>query len=169
MFGERRQKVLDAMGPDAVALFLGARLAKRSNDTQYPFRQDSDFWYLTGFDHPNAIAVLRTDGGPSYSLFVEPRDREAETWTGFRPGVEGAVSDYDADEAHPAAEFVGQLPQLLKKAVVLYHVLGRASEVDAKITETFDSMRIRSRTGARSSLVGAVSFTWSTRAARWRP
>ena len=99
------------MGPDAVAVFLGARLATRSNDTEYPFRQDSDFWYLTGFDHPNAVAVLRTDGGPAYTLFVEPRDREAETWTGFRPGVEGAVSDYDADEAHPAADFVGQLPR----------------------------------------------------------
>ena len=90
VFAERRQRVRDAMGPDAVAIFLGARHVTRSRDTDFPFRQDSDFWYLTGFDHPNAVAVLRTDGGPAYTLFVEPRDRELETWNGYRPGVEGA-------------------------------------------------------------------------------
>ena len=63
-----------AMGPGAVAIVLGARLVARSNDTDFPFRQDSDFHYLTGFDHPNAVAVLRTDGGPAFTLFVEPRD-----------------------------------------------------------------------------------------------
>ncbi|MBW2715633.1 MAG: aminopeptidase P N-terminal domain-containing protein [Deltaproteobacteria bacterium] len=73
------------MGPDAVAIFEGASLATRSRDTEYPFRQDSDFWYLTGFDHPNATAVLRTDGGPEYTLYVEPRNREMEIWTGHRP------------------------------------------------------------------------------------
>ena len=55
------------MGPDALGFILGAQLATRSNDTQYPFRQDSDFWYLTGFDHPDAVAVLRTDGGPEFT------------------------------------------------------------------------------------------------------
>ena len=62
------------MGPGAVAILLGAPLVTRSRDTDYPFRQDSDFAYLTGFDHPNAVAVLRTDGGPEYTLYVEPRD-----------------------------------------------------------------------------------------------
>ena len=85
------------MGPDAVAIVQGARLASRSADTHFPFRQDSDFWYLTGFTHPDAVAVLRTDGGPPFSLFVQPRERAAETWTGYRPGVEGAKSDYGAD------------------------------------------------------------------------
>ena len=70
MFAERRQRVRDAMGPGAVAFFRGANLITRSRDTEYPFRQDSDFWYLTGFDHPGATAVLRTDGGPGYTLFV---------------------------------------------------------------------------------------------------
>ncbi|MGE4607068.1 MAG: aminopeptidase P N-terminal domain-containing protein, partial [Myxococcota bacterium] len=87
MFAERRQRVRDAMGPDAVALFLGAEMVTRSADTEYPFRQNSDFWYLTGFDHPNAVAVLRTDAGPEYTLYVEPRNRKMEIWTGYRPGI----------------------------------------------------------------------------------
>ncbi len=93
-----------------MALFLGAGLARRSTDTHFPFRQDSDFHYLTGFDHPNAAAVLRTDGGPPFTLFVEPRDRAAETWTGYRPGVEGAVADFGADAAHPHTELLDKLP-----------------------------------------------------------
>jgi Xaa-Pro aminopeptidase len=80
-----------------------ARSCTAPGDTQFPFRQDSDFHYLTGFDHPNAAAVLRADGGPAFTLFVEPREREAEVWNGFRPGVEGAVRDFGADEA-PRAE-----------------------------------------------------------------
>ncbi len=84
MFAERRKRLLEAIGPDAIAVFLGAKLAPRSNDTDYRFRQDSDFWYLTGFSHPNAVAVLRTDGGPEFTLFVEPRDPEVERWTGCR-------------------------------------------------------------------------------------
>jgi len=132
-----------------VALLLGARPATRSRDTDYPFRQDSDFWYLTGFDHPNAVAVLRTDGGPPYALYVEPRDRAAETWTGTRPGVEGARSDYDADEAHPNHLFPEHLPELLKGASRLYHVLGRDAAVDARIVDTLERMRLRSRQGQR--------------------
>ena len=92
------------MGPDAVAFFLGAGLVIRSRDTHYPFRQDSDFWYLTGFDHPEAAALLRNDGEPEFTLFVQPREPDAEIWTGYRPGVEGAVADYAADAARPIGE-----------------------------------------------------------------
>jgi len=135
------------MGPGAVAILLGAPLVTRSRDTDYPFRQDSDFAYLTGFDHPNAVAVLRTDGGPEYSLYVEPRDRDAETWTGYRPGVDGARRDYEADEAHPNDAFPEHLPDLVRRAKRLFHVLGRDPAVDAKITEALESLRLRSRQG----------------------
>ena len=135
------------MGDGAVAIFLGSRLAQRSNDTDYPFRQDSDFAYLTGFDHPNAIAVLRTEGGPDFTLYVEPRDRDAETWTGYRPGSEGAQRDYAADEAHSNEEFLKHLPGLLTRARRIFHVLGRDTRVDATIVETLDGLRQRSRQG----------------------
>jgi len=147
VFAARREKLRLAMGPDAVAILLGARLVTRSNDTQFPFRQDSDFWYLTGFDHPNAAAVLRTGGGPEYTLFVEPRDPEAETWNGYRPGVEGALRDYGADEAFAIDELAKRLPDLLASARRVYHVLGRDAVLDARMLEICEGMRLRSRQG----------------------
>ena len=147
MFAERRQQMLQAMGPDAVAIFVGGRLAVRSADTEFPFRQDSDFWYLTGFDHPDAIAVLSTREGPDFSLFVQPRDRDAEIWTGYRPGVDGAVADYGADEAHPIEAFPAKLPELLRGAARIYHVLGRDAAIDAKIVALQEEIRRQSRGG----------------------
>jgi Xaa-Pro aminopeptidase len=135
------------MGPDAVAVFVGAGLAVRSADTEFPFRQDSDFWYLTGFDHPDAVAILSTRDGPDFSLFVQARDRAAETWTGFRPGVEGAVADYDADVAYPYEELLSKLPELLRGARRIYHSLGRHGEIDSSIIALQDEIRRQSRGG----------------------
>jgi len=144
---QRRQRFREAMGPGAVAILQGARLVTRSADTEFPFRQDSDFWYLTGFDHPQALAVLRTDGGPEYSLFVEPRDEAAETWTGFRPGVEGAKRDYGADAAFPIETLREALPEIVLHAERIFHTLGRNAALDQQLTEILDTMRIRSRQG----------------------
>jgi Xaa-Pro aminopeptidase len=147
VFDDRRQRVLDAMGEGAVAFFVGARLATRSNDTEYRFRQDSDFWYLTGFDHPDAVAVLRTDGGPPFTLFVQPREPDVETWTGYRPGVEGACADFGAAEAHPIAELHGALPKLVERARRIFHVLGRDGAFDRRLIEVLEDLRRRSRIG----------------------
>jgi len=153
------------MGPDAVAILLGAGMVTRSRDTEFPFRQDSDFWYLTGFDHPNAIAVIRSDDGPAYTLFVEPRDRELETWTGYRPGVEGAKRDHEADEAFPQAEFRERLPGVISGARRIYHVLGRDTAIDAIITHTLDELRLRSRQGVEpaEAIVDPRSITHAMR------
>jgi len=147
VFAQRRQRVIDAIGPDAVAIILGARLATRSNDTEFPFRQDSDFWYLTGFDHPDAVAVLRSDGGPAFTLFVQPREPEAETWTGYRPGVEGALADYGADAAHPIDALPQELPRCIERARTLHHRLGRDAKIDELIVGTLDGLRRRARQG----------------------
>ncbi len=147
MFAQRRQQVLEAMGPDAVAIFVGARLAVRSGDTEFPFRQDSDFWYLTGFDHPDAVAILSTRDGPSFTLFVQPRDPAAETWTGYRPGVDGALEDYGADAAHPIGELDAKLEEHVRGAARLYHAFGRAGDIDARIVSLQDEIRRQSRGG----------------------
>jgi Xaa-Pro aminopeptidase len=147
MFAERRRRFLDAMGPGTVALVQGAGLVTRSADTEFPFRQDSDFHYLTGFDHPDALAVLRTDGGPEYALFVQPRDPDAETWTGIRPGREGAVRDHGADEAHDIGELHERLPELIQGCERIFHVLGRSQPLDARLVEVLNEMRLRSRQG----------------------
>lgn len=145
MFEERRQRLLDQIGPDAVAIVIGAGLVTRSNDTEYAFRQNSDFWYLTGFEHPDAIAVLRTDGGPAYTLFVQPRDKSAETWTGRRPGVEGAVERYGAVEAHDVALFSERLPEIVRGVDRLYHSLGLRPEIDERLVQIQAEARRQSR------------------------
>ncbi len=135
------------MGSDAVAIVLGAQLATRSHDTEYPFRQDSDFWYLTGFAHPDAVAILSTGKGPSFSLFVQPRDPAAEVWTGYRPGVAGAKQDYSADEAHDCGDLLDELPALLRGADRIYHTLGRRSEIDHKLVKVQEQLRRESKSG----------------------
>jgi Xaa-Pro aminopeptidase len=147
VFARRRQKFVDAMGPDAVALLVGSGSVRRSADTHYPFRQDSDFWYLTGFDHSDAVAVLRSDDGPPFSLFVQPRDKSAEIWNGYRPGVEGALADYGADEARPIEDLLDAVPKLFEKARRIYHVLGRRGDIDARLLAALEEMRLRSRQG----------------------
>jgi Xaa-Pro aminopeptidase len=147
VFAARRQRFREAMGEDAVAILVGSHPVTRSADTEFPFRQDSDVWYLTGYDHPNAIALLRTDGGPEYTLYVEPRDPTKETWTGYRPGIEGAVRDYGADESFATSEFEKHLPELLGKVDRVYHVLGRKASIDAVIVETTEALHRRSRQG----------------------
>ena len=136
------------MGPDAVAIIPGARLVRRSADTDFPFRQDSDLWYLTGFNHPDATAVFRTTPGrPAYTLFVQPRDRAAETWTGIRPGIEGAKAEFDADEAADCGSLIESIPELLNDAQRLFHSFGRDPKLDASIQAVQEDRRLHSRRG----------------------
>lgn len=135
------------MQPNSVAVLLGAKPVSRSGDTEYRFRQDSDFLYLTGFDHPNAAALLRNTDPPEYVLFVEPRMREREIWTGYRPGVEGALADYAANKAYPINEFSTQLHETLKSVDCVYHILGRNAEVDQKLIASIETLRRESRRG----------------------
>src|SRR5690242_21139635 len=97
--GERRRKFVASMENGAVAVFTTAPEQRRSNDTYYAFRPDSDFYYLTGFDEPEAIAVLsKRAGAVTYTLFLRPRDPALETWTGRRVGPERAVAQLGCDE-----------------------------------------------------------------------
>jgi Xaa-Pro aminopeptidase len=148
-YAARRARLMQAMGPDGVAIIPAAREVIRNRDTHYRFRQDSDFRYLTGFPEPDAIAVLapgRPDG--EYLLFVRPRDPTREIWDGYRAGPEGAQQRYRADQAYPVAEFAGMLPGLLSGRQSVYYTLGEHPHLDPQITASVREIREVSRRGA---------------------
>ena len=124
VFAERRRRLLATLGSDAVAVFPAAPERTRSNDVEYRYRQQSDFYYLTGFAEPGALCVLQP-GHPDHEfvLFVRPRDRERETWTGRRAGVEGAMIDYGADKAYAIEEVDQHLPKWVGERGRLYCAL----------------------------------------------
>src|SRR5919199_1083325 len=130
------------MEPNSVAILPAAREATRSNDTEYRFRQDSDFYYLTGFNEPDAIAVVAPSREARLTLFVRPRDPEKETWTGRRAGVEGAKERHGADEAFAVEEFPAKLQEILDGAHTLYYRLGNGNpDLDQTIIRQLARMR----------------------------
>src|ERR1043165_5663762 len=110
-----------AMSENSTASSPGAPEATRSYDTEYRFRQDSDFWYLTGFPEPDAIAVIDPGSKTPYTLYVRPRDLEMETWFGRRQGVEGAVKNSGAGKAFSIDRFGSDLAKLLAGHEILYY------------------------------------------------
>jgi Xaa-Pro aminopeptidase len=134
------------MDPKSVAIIPAAHEAVRSHDTNYRYRQNSDFFYLTGFEEPDAIAVIAPAQEKKFTLFVRPRDPERAIWDGYRAGVEGAKSDYSADEAFPIADFDARLPEILDGPASLYYAFGHAnSELDEKIIRQLTLMRETNR------------------------
>jgi Xaa-Pro aminopeptidase len=137
------------MEPGSVAIIPSARGATRSNDTEYRYRQDSDFLYLTGFNEPEAIAVIAPgkEAAP-YTLFVRPRDPEREIWDGRRAGVEGARAEYGADAAFPVSEFREKLAELVNGARNLYYRIGNGNpEIDDMLVRELSRMRMMGRKG----------------------
>jgi Xaa-Pro aminopeptidase len=134
-----------------VAIFPSAPPANRTYDTEYKYRQDSNFYYLTGFEEPGAICLIAPDHPEHrYVLFVRPRDAEREVWTGKRAGVEGAKAHYGADEAYPIGEFDEKITQYIEKVDRLYYSFGNDETFNRKMIELFKRYsrhRIRNGTG----------------------
>jgi Xaa-Pro aminopeptidase len=120
-FAARRASLMSRIPPGGVAVLHAA--AEPAQEVGGSYRQDSNFWYLTGFGEPGAIAVLRprAAAGGGYVLFVQPRDFASEQWTGWRAGVEGARSEHGADEAYPDKDLWDKLPELLRGAGLLLY------------------------------------------------
>lgn len=130
-YATRRESFVAAIG-DAVAIVPAASETLRNDDVAHPFRQDSDFFFLTGFDEPDAVAILDpSHESEKYVLFVRPRDREMEIWNGYRAGVDGAVTEYGADAAYPIDELAAKLPEHLVGRSVLYYRTG--SRLDSEV------------------------------------
>ena len=146
VFQERRARYVAQLG-EGVSIVPGGHLVTRVHDIHHVFRQRSDFLYLTGFAHPDATAVLSRQ---SFALFVQPRDRDAETWNGRRPGIDGALAQFGADAAYPASELRQKLPELIDRAPRVFHRFGDDAELDAALIAACADLRRRERTGAKA-------------------
>jgi Xaa-Pro aminopeptidase len=132
-YRQRREQLMTKIG-NGTAIFRSAPTAVMHNDVEYVFRQDSDFFYLTGFNEAEVVAVLAPHHPEHrFVLFVQPKDPEKETWTGYRYGVEGAKAKFGADEAYSIAELDEKLPQYLEKADRIYYHLGRDRHFNEQI------------------------------------
>jgi Xaa-Pro aminopeptidase len=144
-FRTRRAAVVQAMGSGVMVLF-SAPVMYRNNDIEHEYRQDSDFYYLTGFDEPESVAVLLADEGQGkLVMFVRPRDPEREVWDGRRAGVEGARELHGAEEAFPIQELASRLPELLQGRRRLFYRLGRHRGCDDVVLHAIDAVRARWR------------------------
>src|ERR671924_1322962 len=139
-FVDRRQRFAEAVG-DGLAVIPAAREVSRNSDVHYEFRQDSDFYFLTGFDEPDAVAVFNpAHAKERYVLFVRPRDRQLEIWTGHRAGVEGAVADYGADAAYPVDQLDAKLREYAIDRSTLVYRLGTAA-FDPRVIKLVSDVR----------------------------
>jgi Xaa-Pro aminopeptidase len=152
VFRARRARVLDAMAArgGGVAVHFTAPERIRNRDSEYPYRFDSHFWYLTGFGEPGAALALVAHGDRREALlFCRTRDAEREIWDGFRHGPEAAAAAFGFDGAHPVDALDTLMPAKLSNAPALYCALGSSTELDVRVQRWMSEVRAQSRSGAR--------------------
>ncbi len=149
----RRRDLMRMMGEGGIAILPAAIHRLRSRDVEYPFRQDSDFQYLTGFPEPESVAVLmpgRKQG--EYVLFCRERDPAKEIWHGPRAGTEGAVGDHGADDAFPIDDLDDILPGLIEGRERVYYTMGLQPEFDQRLVGWINGLRAKGRNGVTTPL-----------------
>ena len=147
-FKRRRTQLMKMMGRGTIAILPSASEIIRNRDAHFPFRQDSDFLYLTGFDEPDAVLVLvpgRKSG--EFLMFCRERDPEQETWNGRRAGLEGAVETYGADDAFPIDDIDDILPGLLEGTDSIYYTMGGNPDFDTRLIGWVNHIKAQSRAG----------------------
>ena len=148
-FARRRQRLMESMEAGSIAIVPSAREQTRSRDTHYPFRQDNDFYYLSGFDEPESVLVLipgREHG--SYVVFCRERDKAKEIWDGYRAGPEGVCKDHGADDAFPIDDIDDILPGLIEGRQRLYYAMGKDTTFDRQVMNWVNRIREKVRAGA---------------------
>ncbi|MEW6354674.1 MAG: Xaa-Pro aminopeptidase [Pseudomonadota bacterium] len=149
-FAKRRRQLMHMMGDGAIAILPTAPVRLRNRDVEYPYRPDSDFYYLTGFPEPEACAVLipgRKQG--EYILFNRERDEQMEIWNGRRAGQEGACAEYGADDAFPITDIDDILPGLMEHCDRVYYTMGTHPEFDQSVMTWVNQIRKKSRAGSQ--------------------
>ncbi len=150
-FQRRRKRLMQAMGKNAIAIVPAAPQRARNRDVEYNYRPDSDFYYLTGFAEPRAVAVMipgREHG--EYILFCRERDPEMETWNGRMAGLEGAMEAHGADDAFPITDIDEILPGLLENRERVFYTMGADPDFDRQVTEWINILRKKSRAGVHT-------------------
>jgi Xaa-Pro aminopeptidase len=148
-FAKRRKQLMRMAADDAILILPAAPERIRSKDTAYPYRQDSDFWYLTGFAEPEAVLVLVPGRKHGESLlFCRERDPAKEAWDGPRAGQDGAISELGMDDAYPISDLDDILPGLLEGRTRVYYHFGRDTDFDLKLIGWLNRVRAQVRQGA---------------------
>jgi Xaa-Pro aminopeptidase len=150
-FARRRKRLMQMMGEGAIAIVPTAPVKIRNRDAEYPYRPDSDFYYLTGFPEPEAVMVLapgRKHG--EYLLFCREKDPHMETWHGRRAGLKGACDIYHADDAFPINDIDDILPGLLENCERVFYTMGCDPEFDQRVIGCVNRLRERARAGVHT-------------------
>ncbi|MGB1236759.1 MAG: Xaa-Pro aminopeptidase [Pseudomonadales bacterium] len=146
-FGRRRETLAAQLAPNSVAIIASAGMVNRNSDVDYLFRQNSDFFYLTGFDEPDATAlIIKGEQEVSYHLFCQPRDPDMEIWFGYRNGESGVLEHYAADVAYSSELRDEKMPQLLDGVNLVYYSFAR-EDLSGDVQGWLKSMRSRRRQG----------------------
>lgn len=146
------------IGKDAIAILPAAPVRHRNGDIEYAYRQDSHFYYLSGFPEPDAVAVLVPGRAQAeYLLFVREHDELRESWDGARAGTEGAVSDYGADDAFPIADIDEILPGLMEQRSQIFYSMGTHLDFDPRIINWVNGLKVQTRQGGGAQEFVALS------------
>ena len=148
-FAARRRRLMDMMAQDSIAILPAAPERVRNRDVLHPFRQDSDFHYLSGFDEPDAVLVIipGREHGESV-LFCKEKDPAKELWDGFLAGPEGAIEQFGLDDAFPIADIDDILPGMIEGRSRVYYPLGRDQSFDQRVMEWVKTIRSKVRSGS---------------------
>jgi len=147
-FKRRRKRLMRIMGEGSIAILPSAPVRQRNRDVDHPYRPDSDFFYLTGFAEPDAVAVLRPNHKEGeFILFCRERDPKKETWDGLRAGLEGAKAQYGADNAFAITKMDEMLPQMLASHQRVFYAIGGHAELDDKMPQWIRRIRAKSQRG----------------------
>jgi Xaa-Pro aminopeptidase len=147
-FARRRRQFMRIIGKDAIAILPAAPIRHRNGDVEYAYRQDSHFYYLSGFAEPEAVLVLVPGRAHAeYLLFVREHDALRESWDGVRAGTEGAVARYDADDAFPIADIDEILPGLMESRARVFYSMGTHLDFDPRIINWVNGLKSQSRPG----------------------
>ena len=146
VYAERRARLAAQLGTDGIAIVPTAPERMRNRDSDFLYRHDSYFYYLTGFTEPGACLVLTQDG--KSTLFCNPKDPEREIWDGYRLGPEAALGALGVDAAHSAAELDQRLPRMLENRACVWYPFATHSGLAARVDSWLNPVRARVRYGA---------------------